>query len=98
MLTKYAVNMHWFIEYSTASYVSNTAPLALFKESIRKELLAEFGTSGFSSEKIYPGLLRLGYIENKDLGPISCHICNSDYQLRGLNTVTRNVKFLYSEC
>ena len=98
MLTKYAVNMHWFIEYSTASYVSNTAPLALLKESIRKELLAEFGTSGFSSEKIYLGLLRLDYIENKDLGPISCHICNSDYQLRGLFTVTRNVKFLYSEC
>ena len=90
--------MHWFIEYSTASYVSNTAPLALLKESIRKELLAEFGKSGFSSEKIYPGLLRLDYIENKDLGPISCHICNSDYQLRGLFTVTRNVKFLYSEC
>ena len=43
-LTKYAMNMHWCIEFSSASYVSNTTSLALFIEMLRKELLAEFGT------------------------------------------------------
>ena len=83
--------MNWCIEYSTASYVSNTAPLALFKEMLRKELLDEFGTRHVFLR------IDLHYIENKDFGPISCHNCNPDYQLHGLLTVRRNVNFLCSE-
>ena len=51
--------------------VSSTATLlALFEESLRKELLAEFG-----ARYIFPpNRATLYYIENKDLGPISCHV------------------------